>query len=136
MAMTATISCSPSTVKTEQKCIAAVTISNSAAYPVDVTTCQVFAKPTSSGASNYGTDAAVGVVNTGPNVNLTVPASGSLVLTVELKFHGPSTASASNKYDNSGSNTYDVGALITSNDGSVFSPTATTVTANYVVSFS
>ena len=135
MAMTATIAVSPSTVVTEQKVTATLTVSNSAAYPVNLTGVIPLVKRTSSAVSDYGTGVAIGQVDMGPNTNMVVPASGSLVVSFSLKFHGPSTMSASNVYDDSVSNTFDVGATCSSDDGSVFSPTATTVTVNYAVNF-
>lgn len=132
MAMSATIALSPSSsCVTEQKVTATLTITNSAAYQVNVTSIQGYALPTSASVSNYNSGVSVGVVNNGPNANLAVPANGSLVLTFDLKFHAPSTGTLSN-----GSNTYSVAALINSDDGSVFAPTAATITVNYVVSYS
>ena len=130
MAITATISASPSTVVTEQKCTAIVTISNSSAFPVNVTAMNGTALPTGASGTNYNTGVAVGVINTGPSANLTIGASGSLVLTFDLKFHGPSTG-----YLSDGANTYSVSAIIYTDDGSVTVPTATTVTVNYAITF-
>lgn len=135
MAMTATISVTPSTVKTEQKVTAILTVSNSAAYPVSLVDVNPLVRLTSSVASNYGSGVVVSKINMGPNTNMVVPAAGDLVLTFQVKFHGPSTASASNLYDDSGSNTFDVGANCKSDDGSSFSATAATVTVNYAVNF-
>lgn len=136
MAMSATIAVSASTIKTEQAVTAILTITNTAAYSVVMTSVQPFVRLTGSLAPNYNSGVAVGKVDMGPNRNLVVPAdSGTLVITFPLRFHGPSTASNSNVYDDSGSNTYDVGALCTSDDNSVFSPTATTITVNYAVNF-
>lgn len=136
MAITATISTSPSsTAVTEQKVTASVVISNSGAFQVQVTSMEGLVKPTGSGASNYNSGVAVGVINTGPNANLTVPAAGSLTLTFDLRFHGPSTASSTNQYVGTGSNTYDVSAVVYTDDGSVTSPTASTITVNYAVTY-
>lgn len=135
MAITATIAVSSATVVTEQKVTARVTISNSGAYPVNVTEVIPLVRLTGSTAPDYGTGVALGKVDTGPNTNLVIQPSGSLVLTYGIRFHGPSTASASNLYDGSGSNTFDVGATVYTDDGSVTSPTATTITVNYAVDY-
>lgn len=130
MAITATISVAPSTVVTEQKATAKVTISNSGAYPVNVVTIQGYALPHGASVSNYNSGVSVGVVNTGPSTNLVVPAGGDLVLNFDLKFHAPSTGVLS-----AGSQYYDVSANIVTDDGSNTSPTAATVTVNYVVTY-
>ena len=133
MAMSATISCSPSTVVTEQKCTASVTVTNTSSVPVTLTGLQGYVLPTGGGASLYSTGVSISPVNlTGPNVSVVVPgSSGTAVVTFDVKFHAPSTG-----YLSSGTGTFDVGCVCYSNDGSVFSPTATTVTVNYAVTFS
>lgn len=132
MAMTATISTNPSsTAVTEQTVTAILVISNSGTVPVTVTSVQPTVQLTSSSAPTINSGVSIGVINTGPNSNLTVPASGSLTITWPLSIHGPSTTYATQ----SGSNTYSIGATVYSNDGSVFAPTASTLTVNYVVSF-
>lgn len=130
MAMTATITTSPSTVVTEQKCTAILVVSNSSAYPVNLTGVIGNSLITGGTAPTYNSGVSIGVVNFGPNAVVTVPASGSLTLTFDLKFHGPSTG-----YLSTGANTYSVSALCYSDDGSVFAPTAATVTVNYAVTY-
>lgn len=136
MALTATITTSPaSTAVTEQKVTAILVVTNGSAFPVNLTSVQGYAIPTSAGASNYNSGVSVGVVSFGPNSNAVVPASSTLTLTFDLKFHGPSTASSTNEYVGTGSNTYSISATCYGSDGSVFAPTATTLTVNYAVTF-
>lgn len=135
MAMTATISmvvgtATATSAVTEIDTTAIIVVSNSSAAPVNVTQVLPYVQSTGGSVTTTNSGVSIGVVNMGPNTNMTVPASGSLNLTVPITFHAPTTGYLSN-----GTNTYSVGATIYSNDGSVFIPTATTFTVNYVVSY-
>lgn len=133
MAMTATIALSPSsTVLTEQKLTASVTVSNSGASAVNITGIQGNAIATGATAATYNSGVSIGTVNTGPNAILSVPAGGTLVKTFDLRFHGPQSGSLTS---GSFSDGFSVSALCSSDDGSVFSPTAATITVNSAVSF-
>lgn len=135
MAMTATISVSPSSAVTEQKVTASVTVSNSAAFPVTMVNFVPYAYPTGAAVSNINTGVALSPINTGPNALLTVGASSSQVFTFDLKAHGPVCGALDSSDATTFSTTYKVGCQCYSNDGSSFSPTETTVTINYAYSF-
>lgn len=132
MAMSATISVNPSTVVTGQLVNAILTLTNTATNFVNVIAVIPNALPVSGGVGDYNSGVALGVVNVmGPNVSLAVPgSSGTLTITFPINFHAPSTG-----YLSSGTATWQVGALIYTSDGSVFSPTAAAVTVNYAVSY-
>jgi len=123
MAMTATISLSPSTVQINQQINATITVSNSGGSAVNVTSIQMQSKFTGGSQENVG--CAFGSPNLGPAAATSVAASGSTVFPVPLVFFAPSTGPIG-----TGSGTFDVGCIIQSSDGSVFSPTAATVTVN------
>lgn len=131
MAMTATITTSPATTAyTEADCTGVLVVSNSSAYPVNILNVVPYVKPTSGSVGTINTGVSIGPVSNGPNVNLTVPASSSLTVTFPFTVHAPS-----NGILGTGSGTYDVGATIYSNDGSVFSPTAATLTVSLFQTF-
>lgn len=124
MAMSATISVSPSTAKVNQEVVATLTVSNSGGSAVNVTSIDPSAFQTSIGAaakacSPVGYQTSLSGV-AGPPIRVSVAASGSTIFVFSYKFFAPSTNSS----------TYDVGAVVTSDDGSVFSPTAATVTVS------
>lgn len=127
MAMSATISLSPTTVQVNQQVNATLTVSNSGGSAVNVTS--VVPTALFTGAPTYEDGQAVGVgqVNIGPGSNVSVSAGGSLVIPFSLNFFAPSTGLLS-----AGSGTFSVGAVINSSDGSIFSPTAATVTVNNI----
>lgn len=126
MAMTATISVSPSTVLINQLVNAVITISNSAGSPVNVTGIAPYAFFTGSSAP-YDPSINIGAINLGNGVNLSVPASGSLT----FPFSFVAFASSTNPY-NTGNGTYSISAICNASDGSIFSPTAATVTVNSI----
>lgn len=124
MAMTATISLNPSTMNIGQQTAATLTISNSGGADVIMTSIE----PTCifTGALPQQTAAcALGRCETGPGLNQTVPAGGTLIYTFTVNFFFPSTG-----IYGTGSGTYSVGANCQSNDGSRFIPTAATITVN------
>lgn len=116
MAMSATIALSSATAKINQVITATLTISNSGGSPVNVTSIQPVLKLTGAPSNDFPA-ANAGVASLGPGENVTVPAGGTLVMPFGAVF-----------FASSGSTTYDVGAVCQSNDGSIFSPTAATVT--------
>lgn len=126
MAMTATISCSPSTVQIGQKITATITVSNSGSSAVTVTGIQLYANYTGDSLAPH-TSVSYGQPNLSAGATTSVAASGSQVFPVDLTFFAPSTGLLS-----AGSGTFDVGAQIQSSDGSYFHPTATTVTVNNI----
>lgn len=121
--MSATISLSPTTCSVNQNIVATLTISNSGGSAVLITGCTPNAIFT--GATTYTPACALGTVDLDPNANLTVPASGSLIIPFGVVFFSPSTGPIG-----AGSGTYSVSATISGSDGSVFAPTAATVTVN------
>lgn len=121
MAMTATIAVSPSTAKINQDIKATLTVSNSAGVAVNVTRIQPFIRQTNSNADdNASSSVSLPAMSgtSGPPISVSVAASGSTVFVFYVRAFAPSTNSS----------TYDVGAVCYSDDGSVFSPTAATVT--------
>ena len=126
MAMTATIASVPtSTAVVEQSITMVLTISNSAAGAVNMTSIVPYAQATGSVASVINSGVSFGQINFGPNANLAVPAGGDLIITFPVTFHGPSSGVLSET-----ALTYDIGATCYSDDGSVFKPTADTITVN------
>lgn len=121
MAMTATISALPTTVLINQPSNMTLTISNSGGAAVNVTGIQPTVIPTGATFAAAG----VGVPAISVGVPVSVPASGSLVFPFSVVFFAPSTGPIG-----AGNGTYSVGAVCETSDGSVFSPTAATVTVN------
>lgn len=126
MAMSATISVSPDPVLVNQTCTATITVSNSGASAVTVQSIQLHAYLTGASEPTH-LPVAYGQPNLLPGATTSVDASGSTVFPVNLTFFAPSTGILS-----AGSGTFDVTAYIKSSDGSQFSPTADTVTVNYL----
>lgn len=126
--LSATIALSPTTAVTNQTVTATVTVSNTAGGSA-LTITSIAPVVTYTGGSGEVSYAA-GQVNLGPGATTTVAASGSATFSLALTFFAPSTGILSN-----GSGTYSVGAICTSADGQVFSPTAATVTVNYAITF-
>lgn len=118
MSMSATISLSPSAVQINQKITATITVSNSGSSSVNVTGIRLYSNYTG-GSGAPQTAVAYGQPNLSAGATVSVAASGSTIFPVDLVFFAPSTGLLSD-----GSGTYDVGAQITSDDGSVFHPTA------------
>jgi hypothetical protein len=124
MAMTATISLNLSTVLINQPTQATLTISNSSAGSVNVIALAPLVFLTGNSAP-YANAVASGEWALGPGVNITVPASGSLSYSAPFVFFAPSTG----QYG-AGSGTFSIQAVCNTSDGSVFLPTAATVTVN------
>lgn len=84
MAITASMTRSPTTAKVNQKVAITLTVSNSGAADVEITdiSCQ-----------STAADAAVRGLPLGGNDEKTVPAGGSLVITFEAVFFAPGTFS-------------------------------------------
>lgn len=121
MAMTATIDVSPATCEVNFPLVATVTISNSGGSAINVTSITLNSKLTGAPSNDYAA-CALGQPFLGGGATISVPASGSLTFKMGVVF-----------FRDSGSTTYDVGAICTSSDGSVFSPTADTVTVSTYV---
>jgi hypothetical protein len=126
MAMTATISCSPSAVQINQKVTATITVSNDGASSVNVQGIRLYANYTGGGNAPQ-TSVAYGQPNLSAGATVSVAASGSTVFPVDLVFFAPSTGLLG-----AGSGTFDVSAQINSSDGSVFAPTATLVSVDQI----
>lgn len=117
MAMSATIALSSATCKINQQVLATVTVSNSGGSDVTVTGI----RPTilfTNAPTNDPAAAAVGAPAISSGFPVIVPASGTLKVTFGVV-----------PFISSGTGTFSIGAICTSNDGSVFSPTATTLTS-------
>lgn len=123
MAMTATLTISPSTATVNQDISGTLTVSNSGGSAVNVTSITPFMRQTSAVAATLA-DNAVALPNSmgqaGPKISTSVAAAGSTIFKFTVQAFAPSTNGS----------TYDVGAIVTSDDGSVFAPTAQTVTVN------
>lgn len=122
--MTATISLSPSTATVNQEVVATLTVSNSGGSTVNVTSIDPTASQTSAVAAALACSP-VGFQTSlsgsgGPKVSVPVAGSGSTIFVFSYKFFAPSTNSS----------TYSCSAVIASDDGSVFAPSAATVTVN------
>lgn len=124
MALTATITVSPSSTTINEQVTGAVTISNSGGSPVNVVYCQPKARMTGS-VTPGEVNTAIAVSNPVLLVGqpATVPASGTLILPVSYIFFAPSVSLGNVQ------TTYDCFATIQTSDGSVFNATpAATVT--------
>lgn len=127
MAITATIALSSATVKAEQKTTATVTVSNSGAATVYVTNVSPLVTPHSGTKGSVAV--AVGGVPLGGAFTSSVAASGSSNFSFDLVPHAPNTSygigAEASQY------VYDIGAVVSTSDGSLTSPTVTTLTVNY-----
>lgn len=137
MAMTATLTLSPTTTVTEGDCTAIFAISNSSAFPVTVVNIIPFAYPNGGTAATTNTAVSFGPLNIGPNSSLVVPASGSLTLTIPFTPHGPVCGALNGTVTGGLTNqtTYKVGGTCYSDDGSVFVPSEQSLVVNNVVTF-
>lgn len=115
--MTATIALSSATCKINQQVMATLTISNSGGSAVSVTGIQPNVLFTGALSSDPAA-CALGAPAFSPGFSVSVPASGSLKFTFGVV-----------PFISTGSGTFSIGAICNSSDGSVFSPTATTLTA-------
>ncbi len=118
MAMTATLTLSPSSVYINQSVEATLTMSNGGSSTVNIVAVNPSVKITG-GLAGAGQAAATGVVQLGPGSVVAVAASGSLVKTFGVVFFAPSTGPIG-----AGTNTWDVSAQCYGSDGSVFAPSA------------
>jgi len=124
MALSATVSVSPSTVLPNQAFKVSLVISNSGPAAVNILT--VLPSMSVSGALPDSDSDASGSVSI-PGASL-IPAGGSLSISWSSVVYAPQSGSGS---ANPASLTYNVSALITASDGSVFSPAApAALTAN------
>lgn len=127
MAITATISCSPSAVLINQKVTATVTVENDGASAVTVQGIRLHANYTG-GSTAPHTSVAYGTPNLSAGATVTVAPSGSTVFPMDLTFFSPSTGILSD-----GDGTYDVSAYISTSDGSYIAPTeAALVSVDYI----
>lgn len=117
MAMTASIAVNNNSVVINYPVQVTLTVSNSGGAAVNVTGIEPMAYITGASAVDKSAGAVALGLPIGTGTNLVVPAAGSTVFTWGANFFAPS-----------GSTTYDVLAIVYSNDGSVFSPAAATVT--------
>lgn len=127
MAITAEIALSSATCKAEQKVTATVTVSNSGAATVYVT--GIYGTVTPTGATNGSVAAVVGGVPLGGAFTSSVAASGSTTFSFDVCPHAPNTSYGI--LAEPASYVYDVGAVVYTSDGSITSPTATTLTVAY-----
>lgn len=118
MAMTASIALSSATSVKNQQVLATLTISNSAGSAVTVTGIRPTALFTGA-PSNDPAACALGMPVFSPGFSVSVPASGSLKFTFGVV-----------GFISTGTGTFSIGAICNSNDGSVFSPTVTTLTVS------
>lgn len=125
MAMTATISLSPSTVLINQPVNAALTVSNSGGAAVTMTSIVPLVYATGLTAATSAVSCGIGEAPLGPGQVISVPASGSVIFPFSVVFFAPSTGPIG-----AGNGTFSIGAACQSNDGSNFAPTAATVTVN------
>lgn len=139
MAMTATLSLNPSTQVTEGQVVGTLTISNSGASVVNMTSIKPYAYPNGSSlAASANSGVAIGKVEMGPNSPyISVPASGSLIVPLNFVFHPPQCGTLNGTVTGglTQQQVYKVGATCYSNDGSVFVPTEQSLTVNNVVTF-
>ena len=120
MAITATLSLSPSTVKAGVSAPVNVilVVSNSGTDDVKITNIRPIAEP--NGSTKGSVPINLGHPPLGPGRNVTVAAGGSLTVTWSLVVHGPQAR---------GTVYYDIGAEVTTSDGSITRPTVATLTS-------
>ncbi len=129
MAMSATISITPSSVTTGPQQVAVnLTVSNSGTQPVSVTSILPTASP--SGANPESVSVLHGMPFIGPGSTVAVPGGGSLVFQWTEVLYAPVRLGGSGFLSSPSSFQYSIGAIVQSNDGSVFTPTAATLTVN------
>lgn len=127
MAITATIALSSATCAAGQKVTATLTVSNSGAATVLVTGIEPSVTPHSSTKGSVAV--AVGTPPLGGAFTSTVTASGSTKFSFYVTPHAPITSY--NVGAEPSSFVYDVGAVIATSDGSLTSPSVTTLTVAY-----
>ena len=119
MAMTASIALSSATCYTGGTINVLLTVSNSGASAVKVTNITPIVEPHSDTKDSVAVS--VGVPALGPGITVSVPASGSLVFPWSVIPFSPVSS-------NQGTQILDLGALCTSDDGSLFAASTTTLT--------
>jgi hypothetical protein len=123
--LTAAIALTPTTALINQTVNAIVTVSNSSGGGnLSLTSLEVVAVPTG-GTPGNSVSFNSGDVNLGPAAANSIAPSASVTYPVSMNFFAPSTGPIG-----TGTGTFSVGAIITSADGQVFSPTAATLTVN------
>lgn len=120
MSLSATVTLNKSSAQVGQVIRAFITVSNSGAAAVSILDISPQLKQTGNtfplDRSSYG---AGPVAQPG---NIPVPAGGSEIFTMDIAFYTPSFI-----LDGAVQTTYDVGCLISAQDGSLFTPTPATV---------
>lgn len=128
MAITASIALSSATCAAEQKVTATVTVTNTGASTVLVTGIQPLVTPHS--ATNGSVAVATGAVPLGGAFPSTVAgSSGTTKFSFDVTPHAPITSY--NIGAEPSSLVYDVGAVVATSDGSLTSPSVTTLTVSY-----
>lgn len=127
MAVTSTISLSSATVNAEQKTTAALVVSNSGADTVYISGIRPLVTPT--GTTKGTVSAAVGTPALGGAFTSSVAASGTTTFYFDIVPHAPT---ANTLLAEKAQLVLDVGAVVSASDGSVSSPSTTTLTVNYV----
>lgn len=128
MALTETMAVSSATAKYGQPITATVTVSNSGGGSVNILSIDPIVVATS-GSTIRSVPVAVGVPPTGQGSTVAVAASGTLALSWTLVFHHPYKGNTETEAEKS-SQVYDVGCIVYGADGSISSPTVTTVTVS------
>jgi len=129
MAITATISVSPSAVQINQKVTCTVTVSNSGSSAVTVVGLRPYANFTGD-AKDASTSVAYGTPNLSAGATTSVAASGSTVFPVDVTFFAPSTGILSNT-----GGTYDMNAFVQTSDGSYVSCTSAALVSVNQITF-
>lgn len=144
MAITASIALTPSAAKTYQKVSAVLTINNSAGTAVLVTGVTPYADVGGSSTSQ-AVPVELGQPPTGPGETITVAASGALTMEFDVVPMGPQVPTyTTNPFGSPGqggativnlpplampqSSTFDIGALVYTNDGAVTTATTALLT--------
>lgn len=126
--VTATIALSPSTVQVGQKVTGTVTFTSTVNASCTVQGMQPYALYTGATINAIPVAVNFGMPNLqANNSQIAIAASGTAVIPFDMVFFAPSTGLLS-----TGSGTFDVGCQCQTSDGSVFHPTAATVTVNNI----
>lgn len=126
--LSATISLSSATITVGQVLRASLTVSNASATPINLIQILPKANFTGNPVPTDGSSVSYGAVPLSQGFNNVVPASGSLVVPLSYSLYAPSI-----HQDDSGTGTYDIGALVIGNNGEQISPTVATVTVHPVL---
>jgi hypothetical protein len=127
MAVTASITLSDATIAAEQKTTAALVVSNSGASTVYVNGIRPLVTPT--GTTTEAVSVQAGLPGLGGAFTSSVAASGSTTFYFDIVPHAPQ---ANYLGVEPAERIYDVGAVVSTSDGSVCSPSTTTLTVTYV----